>query len=186
MAKHTVYSAADVGFNMTPMIDCTFQLIIFFMLASQVAGDAYASNVMLIRPLDSQAIPIAVASFPNKVTVNVVSAAAGEQNPDPEMAAGVRFYKINQVKFNVGEWDRMADVIKKQRTDYDKQFGASRAPSASASGKEGEDDRQFFLEIRADRRVKWENMAPVIRAGVEAGISKLNITALTARGDEVN
>jgi biopolymer transport protein ExbD len=186
MAKHTVYSAADVGFNMTPMIDCTFQLIIFFMLASQVAGDAYASNVKLIRPFDSQAIPVRVAPFPNKAVVNVVSAGAGEKNPDPEMAAGVKFYKINQVKFNVGEWDRMADVIKKQRTDYEKQFPASVAPSASASGKEGEDDRQFFLEVRADQRVKWEDVAPVIRAGVEAGISKLNITALTARADEVN
>jgi biopolymer transport protein ExbD len=44
----------------------------------------------------------------------------------------------------------------------------------------------FFLEVRADERVNWQDVAPVIRAGVEAGISKLNITALTARADEVN
>ena len=186
MAKRTVYSCSDVGFNMTPMIDCTFQLIIFFILASQVATDAYASNVKLIRPVDSQAIPIAVAPFPNKVVVNVLSAAAGEKDPDPEMAAEVKFYKINQVKFNVGEWDRMADVIRNMKAEYEKQYGTSKAPPAGASGKEGEDDRQFFLEVRADQRVKWEDVAPVIRAGVEAGISKLNITALTARADEVN
>jgi biopolymer transport protein ExbD len=70
------------------------------------------------------------------------------------------------------------------RTEYEKQYGTSKAPSAGASGKEGEDDRQFFLEVRADERVKWEDVAPVIRAGVEAGISKLNITALTARVGE--
>jgi biopolymer transport protein ExbD len=166
---------------MTPMIDCTFQLIIFFILVGQVASDAYAQNIKLIRPVDSQAISKAVAQFPNKVTVNVVSVAAGEQNADSVRASEAGFYKINHNKFTVGEWDQMVNVIKKLKADYDKQVGAGRASSPGASGKEGEDERQFFLEIRADQRVKWKDVAPVIRAGVQAGISKLNITALTAQ-----
>ena len=180
MAKSTVYSCSDVGFNMTPMIDCTFQLIIFFILASQVATDAYASNVKLIRPVESQAIPVTVVAFPNKVTVNVVSAAAGVQNPDPGVAAGAGFYKINTDKFNIGEWDRIADVIRKRKGDYDRQLGPAPALAAKADGKE-DDSRMFFLEIRADERVSWQDVAPIIRAGVEAGISKMNITALTAQ-----
>ncbi len=36
-----------------------------------------------------------------------------------------------------------------------------------------------FLEIRASEKVPWSQVAPIIRAGVAAGISKLNITALT-------
>ena len=46
MAKKSVYSSAgqpvQVEFNMTPMIDVTFQLILFFILVGQVASDALA------------------------------------------------------------------------------------------------------------------------------------------------
>ena len=179
MALKKFRSCRDVGFNMTPMIDCTFQLIIFFILASQVASDAYAQNVRLRRPVESQAIPASVAKFTNKVTVNVVSAAAGDLNPDPATASELKFYQILTVKYRIGEIDRMIEVIRKLRSDYEKQFGTTVAPPTGAGGKE-DDNRMFFLEIRADERVNWQDVAPVIRAGVEAGINKMNITALTA------
>jgi len=180
MAKNKVRSCSDVGFNMTPMIDCVFQLIIFFILVGQVANDAYAQHVKLVRPVESQAIPNTKAKFLNKVTVNVVSAAAGQEHPDPADAATMKFYQILTVKYNPGEIDRMIDVIRKQKADYERQLGTSASPAAGAGGKEG-DEKMFFLEVRADERVNWQDVAPVIRAGVEAGISKLNITALTAQ-----
>ena len=108
MAKRMNVAAGEaVGFNMTPMIDCVFQLIIFFILTGQVANDAYAKDVQVIRPEDSMAIPAAVAKFPNKVTVNVVSKAAGEADPDPVRASTAGFYQINTDKFDVGKWDEM-------------------------------------------------------------------------------
>ncbi len=180
MARNKVRSCSEVGFNMTPMIDCVFQLIIFFILVGQVANDAYAQNVQLVRPIDSQSIPNSVAKFANKVTVNVVSAAAGELKPDPAAASAMKFYQIVTVKYGPGEIDRMIDVIKKMKTDYERQFGTGVSSAAGAGGKEG-DEKMFFLEIRADERVNWQDVAPVIRAGVEAGINKLNITALTAQ-----
>ena len=180
MATKKFRSCSDVGFNMTPMIDCTFQLIIFFILVGQVANETYAKNVKLVRPVDSQAIPSSVAKFTNKVTVNVVSAAAGELNPDPATASELKFYQILTVKYHVGEIDRMIDVIKKLRSDYEKQFGTTVSPTAGAGGKEGDDNRMFFLEIRADERVNWQDVAPIIRIGVNAGINKMYITALKA------
>jgi biopolymer transport protein ExbD len=166
------------------MIDCTFQLIIFFILVGQVASDSYAQNVQLRRPVESQAIPSAVAKFTNKVTVNVVSAAAGDKKADPATASELKFYQILTVKYRIGEIDRMIEVIKKLRSDHEKEFGTTVAPSAGAGSKEGDDKRMFFLEIRADERVNWQDVAPVIRAGVEAGINKMNITALTAQSGD--
>ena len=176
--------SSEVGFNMTPMIDCTFQLIIFFILASQVANDAYAKNVQIVRPTDSQALPASVAQFPNKVTVNVVSAAAESENPDPIVAANAGFYKIGTEKYEVGQWDRMIDVIQAKRDEFYAQIGMSpeqaRQAEAEADKRGAEENpAAFFLEIRADERVNYVDVAPVIRAGVEAGISKMNITALT-------
>jgi len=36
-----------------------------------------------------------------------------------------------------------------------------------------------FLEIHASEKIEWSQVAPIIRAGADAGVSKLNITALT-------
>ncbi len=176
MAKRMNAAAGEaVGFNMTPMIDCVFQLIIFFILTGQVANDAYAKDVQVVRPEDSRAIPASVAKFPNKVTVNVVSKAAGQENPDPVRAATAGFYQINTEKFDVGQWDQMIEVIRLRKKEFETQFGDAGASPAGDTDKGG---RKFFLEVRADERVNWEYVAPVIRAGVEAGISKLNITAM--------
>ncbi len=177
MAKRVSVAAGEaVSFNMTPMIDCVFQLIIFFILTGQVANDAYAKNVQIVRPEDSIAISASVAKFPNKVTVNVVSAAAGQKNPDPEQASAAGFYKINTDTFEVGQWDQMIEVITLRKRAFEQQSGKV---GASGAGGAKKDEEMFFLEIRADERVNWQDVAPVIRAGVEAGISKLTITALT-------
>jgi len=69
MAKSSVYKRGkpQVGFNMTPMIDCTFQLIIFFMLTTQMASAEFVP-MQLPRPLRS----VAKEMTENKVIVNVV------------------------------------------------------------------------------------------------------------------
>lgn len=174
MAKRVNVAAGEaVGFNMTPMIDCVFQLIIFFILTGQVANDAYAKDVQVVRPEDSMAIPASVAKFPNKVTVNVVSKAAGQANPDPVRAAAAGFYQINTDKFNLGKWEEMIEIIRLRKREFE--------AGAAAAGDPKKGEGKFFLEVRADERVNWEHVAPVIRAGVEAGISKLNITALVVQ-----
>jgi biopolymer transport protein ExbD len=69
------FGSGDVAFNMTPMIDVTFQLIIFFILASQMASGTLA-KVDLPRPYRSAAVAHA-RSGEDKVIVNVLRDAAG-------------------------------------------------------------------------------------------------------------
>jgi biopolymer transport protein ExbD len=184
MAKKKPPSSADVGFNMTPMIDCTFQLIIFFILASQVANESYAKNVKVHRPDESQSIPASVAEFPNKVTVNVISAGAGDNLADPMVAANAACYKIGTETYQMGEWQRMTDVIGNKRKEFLRARGLTPEAAAAAEAaaeKAGQEDHPaaFWLEIRADARVRYADVAPVIKAGVESGIAKMNFTALT-------
>jgi biopolymer transport protein ExbD len=167
-----VPDAGGVGFNMTPMIDCTFQLIIFFILASQVANDAYASNVIVPRPYASQSVPIRVVNIAYKVTVNVVSMDPRQESEDKLAAATAAFYKIAQEKFNPGEWERMGEVIKNLKTRAEKEGHVVA----------GDPSKEFYMEIRADKKINWQDVSPVIRAGVEAGIRKMNMTALTQQG----
>jgi len=173
MARTSAFRKASqteaVSFNMTPMIDCTFQLIIFFILASQVANKAYAQHVTVPRPEGSQAVPQQVMPVP-KVTINVVSQDAENRTPDdPLDDATAGFYEVNGVRYDVGDVEGLVKLIQEKKAE---------ALAMKLLTEKGEGS-EFYLEVRADKRINWEDVAPVIRAGVSAGIRKMNITALT-------
>lgn len=161
--------AGEVGFNMTPMIDCTFQLIIFFILASQIASAETAKGVKLPRPWESQSIPPKDLQLPNRLIINVVSADPRDEDPDKLAAANAERYEISNRQISVGDVEAIVEIIKNRKTELEARGAVS----------EGDEEKQFFIEIRADKRINWQDVAPVIRAGVEAGIRKMSVTALT-------
>src|SRR5437762_11335953 len=62
--------SSDVGFNMTPMIDVVFQLIIFFLLSSHLAKQ----ETQLPLPLPAAASGrVAAADDRPRLTVNVLA-----------------------------------------------------------------------------------------------------------------
>src|SRR5262245_50704814 len=62
--------AGDVGFNMTPMIDVVFQLIIFFLLSSHLARQE--TQLKLPLPAADSGLAVDAAARP-VVTVNVLA-----------------------------------------------------------------------------------------------------------------
>ena len=168
-AFKTESGSGEVTFNMTPMIDCTFQLIIFFILASQAANEAYSRDVSIPRPDKSQSIPVRALNVPNKLTINVISMDARGESDDPLAASVASRYEVNKKPYDVGDLDPLIELIQNMKTE------AEEAGTSSAT----EPGREFFIEVRADKRINWQDVAPVIRAGVAAGIRKMNITALT-------
>jgi len=173
MARTSVLQRAasgdDVSFNLTPMIDCTFQLIIFFILATQMANDELAKRVDIPRPFMSQSMPPKDLAIPNRLIVNVVSADPDEKSEDEMAKSNAQFYKVAGERIDVGNEERLAELIK---------IAKDRAEAEGLSN-EKEEGREYFIEVRADKRVNWLDVAPVIRASVAAGIRKMSITALT-------
>ena len=77
MARSAAFrTGGDSNFNMTPMIDVTFQLIIFFILAGQMSSQELARTIKLSRPYRSQARKDVPEQGQNRVVVNVVSRVA--------------------------------------------------------------------------------------------------------------
>ena len=79
MAKKTRSGGGEIGINMTPMIDCTFQLILFFVLAAKIS-EAELEKMLVSEPHKSKAVPPATKEgeedfrkMPNKLIVNVVN-----------------------------------------------------------------------------------------------------------------
>jgi len=167
MAKHVAYqkggTAGQIEFNMTPMIDVTFLLIIFFILAGQILSDELA-DLEVHRPHASQAIPSEEMKTPNRAIVNVVSRVGKDEDANPALAGRADRYEINRARFEVGNVERLADFLRSKR-------GASAKPE------------EFYVEIRADQRVNFADVEPVMRAAAEAEIVKMNLTALTAAGE---
>ncbi|HNX27429.1 MAG TPA: biopolymer transporter ExbD, partial [Phycisphaerae bacterium] len=87
--------------NLTPMIDCTFQLIIFFILTAQMASQELA-KVSLPEPVKSMAIgadpdkPDQPTNL-NNVTVNVVNKYGdSDDNRQMELAGKAECYQLGQ------------------------------------------------------------------------------------------
>lgn len=164
-------ATGDVGVNLTPMIDCTLLLIVFFILTSQMVSESLV-RLRLHRPLASQALTDdSLLSAPNKVIVNVLSA-AGEggraDTADPAVGAALR-YQVASTRIPPGP-------------AAEAQLRMLLARHRERARREGFEE--FFVEIRADRRVAYGQVSPVMRAARDAGIGRMNITALTGSPEE--
>ncbi|MDP6637049.1 MAG: biopolymer transporter ExbD [Phycisphaerae bacterium] len=169
MARTKVFkknSSGDVEFNMTPMIDCTFLLIIFFILSATVLNDALA-ELELHRPYKSKAMDDkALNELPNRIIINVVSDAQDKKDEDSVQSSMAKEYMINGETIKTRNRDELIRQI--------------RQGALSAKDK---DHKEFYVEIRADRRVNFGSVQEVLKAAAAASIRgvemKMNITALT-------
>lgn len=162
MARHIAFRrrgpAGQVEFNMTPLIDCTFLLIVFFILAGQMASDTLA-KVDPPRPEHSQAISSEQMDRPDKVIVNVVSAMADDRDDNPALAGKAERYQVAGLRLPVGDVGQLTRLLRRMK---------------DVSG-----SKNFTVEIRADYRVDYSSVQPVMQAAAAANITRMNITALT-------
>ncbi|MCP4379395.1 MAG: biopolymer transporter ExbD [bacterium] len=168
MAKNKIFSndsSGAVEFNMTPMIDCTFLLIIFFILTATVMNDALA-DLELHRPFESKANSEELNELPNCTIVNVISEAKDENDIDSLESSRAKEYIIIGESFEIGDREALVNRIRRD---------------VIAAKEEGH--RDYYVEIRADHRVNFGAVQGVLKAAAAAGVRgiemKMNITALT-------
>lgn len=133
------HDRADVGFNMTPMIDIVFQLIVFFLVASHLAQQETQVELALPRAATGRAAGDDAA---RRVTVNV--------QPDGELSLS-------------GQSVSAADLA--QRIGVEAQ-------------RHGDD---LEVRIRADERVPYAVIEPILTACTQAGVWK--VTFAVVRGE---
>ena len=171
MARTKIFQKSSNGaveFNMTPMIDCTFLLIIFFILSASVLTDALA-ELELHRPYKSQALDDkALNELPNRIIVNVVSDALHKTDSDSLDSAAIKEYMINGAIIAVENSERLTRRIRE---------GAVIALDNQ--------HKDFYVEIRADHRVNFGAVQEVLKAAAAGGVRninmKMNITALLGK-----
>jgi biopolymer transport protein ExbD len=165
MARRKKRQHEDVSANMTPMIDMTFQLIIFFILVGQMANDALA-RLELHKPFISQAVKAEEVDNPYKVIINVVAHDKTEVEADPLLEHRARCYIIRGKEFDIHDNRGLVEVIKE---------GLERTPEELKD--------KFYVELRADKRVRWYDVKPAVAAARDAKIPTLNISAEAELGE---
>lgn len=136
MRAPTVHSRGDVGFNMTPMIDIVFQLIVFFLVASHLAQQE--TQLALALPDAQTGRPVADTST-RRVLVNVQSSGELLLSGEPVSADDL------QQRIGVEARSHGADVE---------------------------------VRIRADRRVPYRVIEPILTACTQAGIWKVTFAVV--------
>ena len=162
---------SDLQFNMTPMIDVTFQLIIFFILAGQMSSQELARSIKLSMPHHSQATRDVPEQALNRVVVNVVAKAALVDNVDlldGSLQSQASHYEVMGEVIDVSNLPELLNKLKEFKDN------------AKAKGQE---EKDFTVVIRADHRVNYGQVEPAIAAAVNAEIPKMNIAALLAGGE---
>jgi biopolymer transport protein ExbD len=155
----------DISFNYVPLIDVTFNLIIFFALTSEISS-AQNARVLVPDPHSPQAVARSTMSK-NVVTIAVISEAAYDTTKTvaPEIAARAYRYEIDGEEYkNIADLDGLVAKIQQKKLLNDKLLGKAAA-------------EEFFIEIRADARVAFSEVTPVIMAIARAGIAKVAISA---------
>ncbi|MCD4824603.1 MAG: biopolymer transporter ExbD [Phycisphaerae bacterium] len=151
--------------NMTPMIDCTFQLIIFFVLTAKMAQED--AEVLVPDPQKSAAVLDEKGNkiFKNRVTVNIPNKyGKDDTDRDPVIASRATRYVVKgNEDVEVGDIDTLVLILKKYRTQ---------AINAGVKSEE------FFMEIRCDKDIAFDSVLPVMFAAEQAEISKMAITAI--------
>ncbi|MCK5113700.1 MAG: biopolymer transporter ExbD [Phycisphaerae bacterium] len=172
--KKQKVGAGQIDVNMTPMIDCTFQLIIFFILTAQMAAQEIAP-VAVPEPFESMAVNEVegggkLNEMTNKVTVNVVGPYGDDlKDRKPVDSGDATYYQISDKKIDIGDVDKLTSVMEQHLALFKQnEQKKGRTP----------DSKKFFVEIRADQDVDYASVAPVMQAAGNAGISKMNITAV--------
>ncbi len=163
MPRSQVYrrGQAELTFNMTPMIDCTFQLILFFLLSTQIASADYV-RMQLPAPLASQAREL---KGEEKVVVNVVPYPDSDIQADPSREGLALQFRAREFRVKPDDVEGLvARLVAAQRRSKD--------PDA------------FVVELRADRRIQYNQIEPLLRALQRAELSRLRITALQPAAGE--
>ena len=159
MAKKR-HVGAVVDFNMTPMIDVTFQLIIFFIIAGQMASDDLAA---LIPPEPYESLASAALNKDRWRIINIPSKAGNDPG-----AADVEAREAD-------EWIIGGRPI----PNNDQNLLITRLREEIASDNiPPEEVADLIVEIRADYRVPYKEVVPVLVAIREAGIARMNVTAI--------
>lgn len=157
------------GVNVTPLIDIVMCMIVFFMLVAKIGVTTGAEadiDIPVLRRLGTELRDVGVES---SLVLNVREF-AGKPFVTAMVQADGTISKTGQpVELPVLDPHTgrpvLAQTLRRLRWGFDGKPGGLR---------ENADNPQFKVIIRADRNITYATLEPILRACMEAGVSKVS------------
>jgi biopolymer transport protein ExbD len=163
MAKSAVYGdrgqTGEVSINMTPMIDCVFQLLLFFLIGAQMVTSEI-SSMELPTPYEGRSVPEQKIKE-RRIIVNILS------KEDPQARKpGEKFAPGDLARYEVrGQPVAGADAMTQLKNMIEADYKEAQARR-----------EEFHVEIRADYRVAYDHVARALVVAGMVGVEKANLT----------
>lgn len=145
---------AAAQINLTPMIDMTFNLIVFFVLTINIGRTELAEEIELPRPLD--AVASNDPAEEHRLTVNLL--------PAPEDPARVARLRLGFREFPPTT-EGLSQLLGEMKT-------------ARVA------DEQLRIELRADRRTAYREVFPILRLAAASGARQVNLVVQPGEQEE--
>ncbi|MEX2216581.1 MAG: biopolymer transporter ExbD [Phycisphaeraceae bacterium] len=153
--------------NMTPMIDVTFQLIIFFMLVNNIIAE---ESVTLIVPKLWEPRTKELGDV-KRITINIKPMEADRDRTKMEDAINILGEPAPGKPIKVGLME----------------YGFDELEAVTATLKESRDQNENVeILLRVDGGMKYEHVQPVMAAITAAKIKTVNLVAFLPEGGPVN
>jgi biopolymer transport protein ExbD len=166
MASRSTYAGpSDVSFNMTPLIDVTFQLIIFFLLVGQFAS---LEKLQLEPPAPLE--PLMIEDPTETAVLNIAAYPPDAVAANPSLEGQPYQWMISTIpnaRTRPGETATVGWLEEK----------LTEALETAQANNPGLEIGDFKLEIRADRGIHYGDVQMVFRAASQMGLQKMNIVA---------
>ena len=162
MSRKAVGSAGELGFDMTPMIDVVFQLIIFFMVVLSFKKEEVEAGLVL--PVADEAKPQAKKQE-DLFVVNVLSDKNRIQTGEDDQGRPVFKFPPYVMR---GQPKSELDLLKLM----EEKAGLSKARSEKK-------EVEAAVIIRGDRDTSWWQMFQAMRMCQQAGFFKVYLKTMT-------
>ena len=164
---------AALNINLTPMIDCTMLLVIFFLLTTEIASSNFTA-LDLPKPVVPVGRPIDTA---NRVVVNVLpysDAELAKMSPGRQEAA-----RHEAARYDMEPYRYTQATLKKLDGS-----GLSQDLRAAAAGKNC-NIADLTLVIRSDAKIDYTSVEKIISIAQTTGVKKVQLaTWIDKKGGE--
>jgi biopolymer transport protein ExbD len=146
--------ASSLSVNLTPMIDCTMLLVIFFLLTTQLASPDF-SQMDLPNPTVSQA----VEHEGDRAVIQVVPFSAPEIRAEAHRAREASEYRIAGIHYKTTDTGPMLAKIEELRAHSPK-------------------PADFTVEVRSDAAIDFTQVEPIFKIIQDAKVQKMHVAAI--------
>jgi len=150
-----------LNINLTPMIDCTMLLVIFFLLTTEIASSNFI-QLKLPKPWESMARE---RSSANRAVINVIP------------------YSDADIKAGIGKLEK-AMKYQLEPYEYENRTLLNLIPELRRRKALSDKPDDFTVVIRSDQRIDYTEVEPLFPCIQDAGIIKVQLSAWRKGGGD--